>query len=176
MSEDVNEMQQEYGMEDFYSEVAAFNVLKGWNEEGEFSPKTMPELIKCQLLRIKEELDETFKAHAERDDVEILDGAVDTLVTSMGLIQLLALAGTDTFGAMREVARNNLMKFLEDKELADETCAYYKDLGEVCEVREVYSGEEGNIYAVIRINDGKLMKPKNHPRVELAKYLKGKGE
>src|SRR5690554_7061749 len=130
-----------YDMNDFYNEVDAFNHLKGWNENADYSPATMPQLIEGQLLRIQEELKETFKAYSEKDDVEILDGAVDILVTAVGLIQLLARTETDVFGAMREVARNNLMIFTVDSSMAEETRDYYKAKGEDCEVDTVYTDD-----------------------------------
>ena len=160
-----------YDMSEFYSDVDAFNHLKGWNAEADYSPSAMPQLIEGQLLRIQEELKETFKAHSEKDDVEILDGAVDILVTAVGLIQLLSRTETDVLGAMQEVARNNLMKFTEVLPKAEETRDYYKSKGEDCEVHTVYTDDKGTIYAVLRKSDGKLMKPINHPRVELSKYL-----
>lgn len=164
-------MGTEYSMNEFYNEVGAFNYLKGWNESVDYSPTVMYQLIEGQLLRIQEELKETFKAHSEKDDVEILDGAVDILVTAVGLIQLLSRTGTDVGGAMREVARNNLMKFIEVLSEAEETRDYYKSKGEDCEVHTAYTDDKGSIYAVLRKSDGKLMKPINHPRVELSKYL-----
>lgn len=164
-------MEANYNMNEFYNEVDAFNYLKGWNENADYSPATMPQLIEGQLLRIQEELKETFKAHSEKDDVEILDGAVDILVTAVGLVQLLSRAETDVLGAMQEVARNNLMKFTEVLSKAEETRDYYKAKGEDCEVHTVYTDDKGSIYAVLRKSDGKLMKPINHPRVELSKYL-----
>ena len=164
-------METEYDMNDFYNEVDAFNHLKGWNAEVDYSPSIMPQLIEGQLLRIREELKETIKAHSEKDDVEILDGAVDILVTAMGLVQLLSRTETDVLGAMREVARNNLMKFTEVLAAAEETRAYYKAKGEDCEVHTVYTDDKGSIYAVLRKSDNKLLKPINHPRVELSKYL-----
>lgn len=164
-------MEIEYGMDEFYSEVNAFNYLKGWNENADYSPAVMPQLIEGQLERIQEELKETFKAHSEKDDVEILDGAVDILVTAVGLVQLLARTETDVFGAMREVARNNLMKFTEVLSKAEETRDHYKAKGEDCEVHVAYTDDKGSVYAVLRKSDGKLLKPVNHPRVELSKYL-----
>lgn len=160
-----------YNMNGFYSDVDAFNYLKGWNENADYSPVVMPQLIEGQLLRIQEELKETFQAHSEKDDVEILDGAVDILVTAVGLVQLLSRTGTDVFGAMEEVTRNNLMKCTDVLSEAEETRDYYKANGEDCEVRTVYTDDKGSIYGVLRKSDDKLLKPINHPRVELSKYL-----
>lgn len=165
-------MGTKYDMNEFYNDVNAFNYLKGgWNENVDYSPTVMSQLIEGQLERIQEELEETFKAHSEKDDVEILDGAVDILVTAVGLVQLLARTETDVFGAMREVARNNLMKFTVDASKAEETRDYYKSKGEDCDVHIVYTDDRGSIYAVLRKSDCKLLKPVNHPRVELSKYL-----
>lgn len=164
-------MEAKYNMNGFYSDVDAFNYLKGWNENADYSPTVMPQLIEGQLLRIQEELKETFQAHSEKDDVEILDGAVDILVTAVGLVQLLSRTGTDVFGAMEEVARNNLMKYTDVLSEAEETRDHYKANGEDCEVHTVYTDDDGSIYAVLRKSDDKLLKPVNHPRVELSKYL-----
>lgn len=164
-------MEANYNMNEFYDDVDAFNHLKGWNENADYSPTVMPQLIEGQLLRIQEELKETFKAHSEKDDVEILDGAVDILVTAVGLVQLLSRTGTDVGGAMEEVARNNLMKFTDVLSEAEETRDYYKSKGEDCDVHTVYTDDDGSIYGVLRKSDDKLLKPVNHPRVELSKYL-----
>lgn len=160
-----------YDMNEFSNDVDAFNYLKGWNENADYSPTVMPQLIEGQLLRIQEELKETFQAHSEKDDIEILDGAVDILVTAVGLVQLLSRTGTDVGGAMQEVAQNNLMKFTDVQSEAEETRDHYKTKGEDCEVHTVYTDEGGSIYAVLRNSDNKLLKPINHPRVELSKYL-----
>ena len=161
-----------YTMNEFYNDVDAFNYLKGWNEKMDLRPSNIRTLIGDQLGFIVEEWEEACEAWDDMDDKEILKESIDILVTSLGLIQLLDRAGVNVGDALEEVALNNLQKFYEDVDKANETCQYYKEKGVEAEVKEVYEDDDGVVYAVIRKSDGKLLKPQNHPKVDLGKYLK----
>lgn len=160
-----------FDMNDFYDYTAAFNTLKGFTNEVEYTPELVVKTIHDQLLRIQEEVDETFEALEAKDVVEVLDGAVDIAVCSIGLLQILQLHGVDVLGACGEVATNNLMKYTEDKEEAEATAKHYTDKGEDCEAFVAAEDEDGILYGVRRIEDGKLMKPVDHPRVDLFKFI-----
>lgn len=160
-----------FDMNDFYEYTAAFNTLKGFTNEVEYTPELVAKMVHEQILRIQEEVDETLEAHEARDGVELLDGAVDIAVCSMGLLQILQLMGVDVLGACGEVATNNLMKYTEDKEEAETTAKHYTDKGEDCEAFVAAEDEDGVLYGVRRIEDGKLMKPVDHPRVDLLKFF-----
>ena len=160
-----------YDMEDFYGEVALFNALKGWTTDKEYSYETVNKMLKDQLDRIKEELDEAYEALENHDESETLKESVDILVTSMGLVQILELIGTDVMRACSDVSHNNLTKYTEVEEEALATVEYYKGKGEDCSVFVVGSDDEGSVYGVHRNSDGKLMKPKDHPRLDMSSYL-----
>lgn len=160
-----------FDMDDFYEYTAAFNTLKGLTNEVSYTPELMTKLIREQILRIQEEVDETIEALEAKDVVEVLDGAVDIAVCSMGLLQILQISGVDVLGACGEVARNNLMKYTEDKKKAEATAKHYTDKGDECEVFVASEDEDGIIYGVRRIEDGKLMKPVDHPRVDLSRFI-----
>lgn len=162
-----------YDMEEFYSEVALFNALKGWTSDKEYSYETVNKMLKGQLDRIKEELDEAYEALENKDESETLKESVDILVTSMGLVQILELIGTDIMRACFDVSRNNLNKYTEVEEEALSIVEYYKGKGEDCSVFVAGSDGTGSIYGVRRNSDGKLMKPKDHPRLEMSGYLPG---
>lgn len=161
-----------YTMNEFYNDVDAFNYLKGWNEKMDSRPSNIRMLIGDQLNLIDEELSEACEAWDNMDDKEILKESIDIIVTSLGLIQLLDRAGVDVGSALEAVALNNLAKFYESVDKANETCEYYSTEGEEAEVKEVYEDDDGVVYAVIRKSDGKLLKPQNHPKVDLSEYLK----
>ena len=160
-----------YDMEDFYGEVALFNALKGWTADKEYSYETVNKMLKGQLDRVKEELDEAYEALETHDESETLKESVDILVTAMGLVQILEMLGTDVMHACFDVSRNNLSKYTEVEEEALSTVEYYKGKGEDCSVFVVGADDEGSIYGVRRNSDGKLMKPKDHPRLEMSSYL-----
>lgn len=160
-----------FDMNDFYEYTAAFNTLKGLTDEVEYTPELVAKMIHDQLLRIQEEVDETFEAFGAKDVVEVLDGAVDIAVCSIGLLQILQLAGVDVLGACGEVATNNLMKYMDNKEEAEATAKHYTDKGDECEAFVAAEDEDGVLYGVRRIEDGKLMKPVDHPRVDLLKFF-----
>lgn len=160
-----------FDMNDFYEYTAAFNTLKGLTNKVSYTPELMTKLIREQILRIQEEVDETIEALEAKDVIEVLDGAVDIAVCSMGLLQILQISGVDVLGACGEVAKNNLMKYTEDKEKAEATAKHYTDKGDECEVFVAAEDKGGVIYGVRRIADGKLMKPVDHPRVDLSRFI-----
>lgn len=67
--------------------------------------------IDLQLSLVFEELTETIGAFEEENELELLDGAVDTFVTVCGLLQRLQHAGFDVNKALQKVTDNNLTKF-----------------------------------------------------------------
>ena len=69
--------------------------------------------IDLQLNIFWEEVCEMFKAFDENDDVELLDGAVDSLVVLSGLLLKMEKAGFKVAEAMERIDLNNLSKFVK---------------------------------------------------------------
>ena len=102
-----------YIQESFYN-IYQFNDLAGNLED------VKPNSIAAQLDFIQEEYLETVEAFDLKDDKELLDGAIDIFVTSVGLLQKLEAAGFNVKEAMQRVDQNNLSKFLRyDQEVMD---------------------------------------------------------
>lgn len=88
------------------------------------------DLIDNQLSFIFEEFSETVTAFEERDEIELLDGAVDCFVTVVGLLQKLEAAGFDVAEAMKRVDLNNLSKMPKSTESVQYDSAFTKTYNE----------------------------------------------
>lgn len=152
-----------------YREVHLFNSLAGGlapvNSKEEFLKR-----VYNQALRVAEEANEVLAACDAGDMVGILDGVGDVAVTYMGLDQIV-VPYMNTVEACNRICENNLLKFFDDKQEALIHSLAYAEEGIVCRVEEVeYKPVEGDstiIYCIRRNSDNKLMKPKNHPKVDL---------
>lgn len=88
-----------------YEDIKKFNEIAS-NLEGDMVAK-----VDHQLSLIFEELTEAIEGVETGNAQELLDGAIDTWVTAVGLLQKLEAAGFDVAKAMRKVDENNLSKF-----------------------------------------------------------------
>jgi hypothetical protein len=129
--------------------------------------------IQGQLARIREELEETEWAFEKGCNLELLDGAIDVLVTAMGLVQILESQGFDVYEACSRVADNNLKKFIPVEE-AEKSVEVYKKQGIDCYVKKI-SKFSDDFSCIIRTSDGKLLKPIGHPKVDLSDLVCGCG-
>lgn len=129
--------------------------------------------IEGQIARIREELEETESAFEKGCNVELLDGAVDVLVTAMGLVQILESQGFDVYEACSRVADNNSKKFISVEE-AQKSVETYKKQGVDCYVKKL-SKFGDDFSCIIRTSDGKLLKPIGHPKVDLSDLVAGCG-
>ena len=146
-----------------------FNTIGG----NKIHANTTPEFwtaVRNQVARINEEVHETSGASVVEDKVELLDGLVDVLVTTAGLARLLKGAGFDIDSACAAVAKNNLDKFFTDPSEAMLHEQMYVKLGQQVTVQQVI--QDGVPYYVLkRASDNKIMKPFNHPKVELKDFV-----
>ena len=95
----------DYTFDDFKIDVYAFNEIAG-------KDKAATHLDLCkQFSLITEELKELADGLSDNNPVEVLDGVVDVLVTSLGLLQKLEALGFNTQKALYDTAANNLSKY-----------------------------------------------------------------
>ena len=109
----------------FYKQCHQFNEVAGKLD------KVKVRDIHNQLLLIKEELDEAFRAYQANDAEGVLDASVDVAVTAIGFCLILEKLGFNVDGALLETANNNLTKFIdgEDTHKVDATVQHYKEQG-----------------------------------------------
>lgn len=144
----------------FTQDSFAFNVYAGKADKFESQD------IQRQISLISEELKETIEGFESNSAVEVLDGTIDILVVTLGLLQKLQYAGVDIEGALSAVAENNLSKFTEDPDVASLTVASYQRKGEA-----VYVTDFGAKKVIKRLSDDKVMKPIDFKSVELDKFI-----
>lgn len=147
--------------EDFVKKTYQFNILSGQANKASLND------IENQLKLIQEEVDETKEALSNGDIVGVLDGLVDTLVVTLGLIQKLENIGVDVNRAMHLVADNNLSKHVDDEEIAKQTLKHYATQG--IKVSYRYNA----LYKKFTILDenNKVRKPIGYLPVDLKDYV-----
>lgn len=172
----------------FGAAVWTFNKLAG-NLQPHESAVTLVQALKNQALRVLEEAQEIVTAcdewanqdTSEENAVEavkaILDGVIDTNVTSFGLLQI-AGQYMDTAKAATIICQDNLTKFYSTEEAANATQdAYGKDGGQnyVTYVESVSIEGLPPVYVVKRYTDNKVMKPAGYASVDLSECIVGLG-
>ena len=123
--------------------------------------------LKNQIELMKEEVKETNDAFEVDDIVGVLDGCIDTLYVTLGLLQKLKNLGIDTEGAMKQVAEDNLSKFPSSLQEAIESIIFYQNIG--TEINLV-DNKEHKVYVLKDQND-KVRKPKGFIGTDLSKYV-----
>lgn len=153
-----------------FEKIYLFNSLIGQNP-AQAGTEEFFNQVSNQTSLILEEVNETLDAAINRDLVEVIDGVSDIMVTAIGLYQKLQLSGVDIGEALHQVCDNNLKKFHRDPEEANKTVKFYQDQGVETFVR-FHKMEDGSEYfAVIRKEDGKLMKPYDFEPVDLSNIV-----
>ena len=137
-------------IKDFTDKCYLFNKVAG--KDNLFDKQSIQE----QVNLIKEEVDETQEGLDNNDLMELADGAIDVLVTTLGLIQKLEALGIDMNKAASIIAENNLSKFTKDYQVVESTIQHYNEKGET--VYPVFYNPE-KLYAIERLSDNKVMKP-----------------
>lgn len=133
-----------------YLRIYEFNEIAGnLNNVDEYS-------VDNQLSYIYEELAETISAFEKQDSIELLDGAVDIFVTSVGLLQKLEAAGFNVAEAMNRVDLNNLAKFPKNTDSIQYDASYIKTFNE----------KYGRY--VLKDSSSKVRKYANFPKVDLS--------
>lgn len=172
----------------FGAAVWTFNKLAG-NLQPHESAVTLVQALRNQALRVLEEAQEIVDAcyeweHPDTTDEEavkqikaMLDGVIDTNVTSFGLLQI-AGPYMNTAKAATIICQNNLTKFHATEEAANATQdAYGKDGGQnyVTYVESVSIEGLPPVYVVKRYTDNKVMKPAGYVSVDLSECIAGLG-
>lgn len=138
-----------YSFEDFVADCYLFNELAGKDKQCSFTD------IYQQSMLVHEEVLEIVDGVRKNNPEEVLDGAVDVLVVTLGLMQKLKRLGVDVSKAMQKTALNNFSKFPSDFAIAQESLANLKRKGVDC--RMEYN-EEYELYVIKDSND-KVRKP-----------------
>jgi uncharacterized protein YkuJ len=113
----------DYTFDDFKIDVYAFNEIAG-------KDKAASHLDLCKQFKlVVEELKELSDGLNENNPVEVLDGVVDVLITSLGLLQKLEALGFNAQKALFDTAENNLSKYPTDEAVAIETAKTFESEG-----------------------------------------------
>lgn len=120
-----------------------------------------------QVEIIRSEFQELVNAIEAKDNLEILDGAVDLLVTVFGMIRKLDAAGFNTLKAMDRVGMNNLTKFPTSLTVVDESVKMYAEKGVT--IKPVFDHKYDR-WALMDEGD-KYKKPVNYKNVDLTDCL-----
>lgn len=155
-----------------YQDTITFNKLAG-NAPPAPLTDAWWEAMENQAKRVLEEVKETLEAIEDRNVKETLDGVVDISVTALYMPFMTQSKEIDVKGAMAEVAANNLAKIFKYYSDAEATKDWYEGQGTACYIDEVFMNGV-TYYAVRRNCDQKILKPKDHRRVELGKYIRNK--
>lgn len=107
----------------FVTKVNKFNNISGQ------SRAVSQEDFFNQFLLIEEEVHELEDAIEKEDFNKVLDGVVDVLVTTLGMLQKLDNLGIDIDLALKTVAEDNLKKFPLTETVAMETVEMYSNRG-----------------------------------------------
>lgn len=137
-------------IKEFTDKCYLFNKVAG--KDNLFDKQSIQE----QVNLIKEEVNETQEGLDNNDLMELADGAIDVLVTTLGLIQKLEALGIDMNKAASIIADNNLSKFTKDYRVVESTIKHY--MGKSEQVYPVFYNPE-KLYAIKRLSDNKVMKP-----------------
>ena len=145
----MNLQTMQYTFEDFSADCYLFNELAGKDKQCSYKD------IYQQSLLVNEETNEILCGVADNNPEEVLDGAIDVLVVTLGLMQKLEELGVDVSKAMQKTAMNNFSKFPSDFVIAQESVTDLKRKGVEC--RAEYN-EEYELYVIKDAND-KVRKP-----------------
>ena len=149
-----------YSLKKFEKDIRKFNERCG---NVDCTPDmSLAEVCKNTLPQAKvilEEANELLKALEEQNEQEIVDGAVDVLVTALRLISLLGKR-YDLMKAAQLVMENNHLKYTDDLLLVQSWLAGTTYEMSVAEVK-------GKRYYCMKDDNGKIRKYEGFPKVEL---------
>ena len=145
----MNLQTMQYTFDDFSADCYLFNELAGKDKQCSYRD------IYQQAQLVHEETNEILCGVADNNPEEVLDGAIDVMVVTLGLMQKLEQLGVDVSKAMQKTAMNNFSKFPSDFVIAQESVAALKEKGVEC--RAEYN-EEYELYVIKDAND-KVRKP-----------------
>lgn len=139
----------QYSFQDFASDCYLFNELAGKDTKCSFTDMYQ------QSMLVHEEVLEIIDGIRHNNPEEVLDGAIDVLVVTLGLLQKLEELGVDVSKAMQKTAMNNFSKFPSDFVIAQESVVALKEKGVEC--RAEYNADY-ELYVIKDSND-KVRKP-----------------
>lgn len=158
-----NKDKQKYKLKQFEKDINLFNARCG-NKTAtkDISLQETIDIVLPQAKVILEEVKELVAACENKDEMELKDGVVDILVTSLRLISLLK-DRYDIMGDCQLVMENNHLKYTADYEKA-------------LEWRNAYEGEfvlsentvNGVYYYCLKDGNGKIRKWPDFPKVVLS--------
>lgn len=155
-----------YGVQRLVEMTEDFNNIKSnWSTK----QPTLADL-KNQFKLIQEEVRELQEGLEDNDPVEILDGALDVLVVTVGFLQQLQELGVNVHQSAIETGRNNLSKFPVapiDETVATCTQMHY-DLN--FPELDVKRFQHGNYYVFKDKND-KVRKPAGFTPNDLSSFI-----
>lgn len=120
-----------------------------------------------QQAVLEEEVKELREGIEERDLDKMTDGAVDTIVVALGVIQKLEAVGVNTDRAMQLISQNNLEKYPRieyDESVVKKTVDMYEEKG--VEV-DVSMSPLGHCWVFKNKATGKILKPFGFKSVDL---------
>ena len=144
-------MTNDYDFNEFVEQCYAFNEIAG-----KASQASLKQMLQ-QLALIEEEVQEIKEGLHENNVLETLDGVVDVLVVTLGMLQKLEALGVDTTKALKDTAENNLTKYPADIATAVASQKYLARKG--VEVTVEYNPKH-DLY-VLKDKQGKVRKPWN---------------
>jgi len=127
-----------------------------------------------EAKRLEEEVEELLAGAFEEDPLETLDAYCDIKFIFMNMENRLRKYGFDVDGAFKEVCYNNDLKYTTDFKVVNK---WYdaKKLALGMDGYDLYIHDEvtpsGRYYCLKRERDQKVMKPTDHPRINLVPYL-----
>ena len=143
------EFDYQYSFQDFASDCYLFNELAGKDKQCSYRD------IYQQCNLIYEEVNEITDGIYQNNHEEVLDGAIDVLVVTLGLLQKLEELGVDVSKAMQKTAINNFSKFPTDRVITVASVDTLKEKGVDCSFEY---NEEYKVYVIKDTND-KVRKP-----------------
>lgn len=139
-----------YTIANFKHDADIFNDISGQ------SSKVLTKDLMNQYALIVEEVSEIEDGFDNKCLVELLDGVVDTLYVTLGMLQKLKNLGVDTEGALQRVAEDNLKKFTPCKDVMADTVTWFSNEG--FNVMVTYNTEHC-VWVIKNPNTNKVYKP-----------------
>ena len=154
-------MNNDYDFNEFVEQCYAFNEIAG-----KASQSSLKQMLQ-QLALIEEEVQEIKEGLHENNVLETLDGVVDVLVVTLGMLQKLEALGVDTTKALKGTAENNLTKYPADIATAVASQKYLAKQG--AEVTVEYNPKY-DLY-VLKDKNQKVRKPWNFDSNDLTECI-----
>lgn len=156
-------------LSDIYKRVISWNKRAGVKDH-EFGTFEWRKAVELQTELLAEEANEAAEAAEYDNDIELLDGVVDTFVILAKLIDMLEKAGFDFVGACEAVMANNDLKIYDSYYLAVENKEKLEEVTDEEHWVET-SVENGIPFYTVRKMSGKIAKPVNFPKVGLEEFI-----